>query len=149
MISGYTGGTREHPIYDTVCLGTTGHAEAVEITFDPEVITYQTLLEAFFLLHDPTTLNRQGADIGTQYRSAIFFHSDEQRAIAENIMRMESEKRGQSIATELTASSKFWPAEKQHQVYYDANREAPYCRLVIDPKITKLTKAFADKLKSE
>jgi len=135
--SGYTGGTKENPSYEDISSGTTGHAEANQITFDPKVISYKTVLEVFFKLHDPTTLNQQGADKGAQYRSVIFYHSEDQKKIAEE---MKSKITG--AVTEIIPAGKFYMAEKHHQDYYSQNRSAPYCKLVIDPKIQKLYKEF-------
>lgn len=140
VVSGYMGGTVEDPTYKQVCTGTTGHAEVAQITFDPAVITFEELLEVFWKSHDPTTKDRQGADRGTQYRSAVFYHSDAQRKAAEASL----EKKDASgdlpapIVTEITAASTFWPAEDYHQEYYRLNREQPYCRAVIRPKLEKL-----------
>lgn len=137
--SGYTGGHVENPTYREVCSGTTGHAEAVRITYDPAKTSYRELLEIFFEIHDPTTLNRQGADVGPQYRSAIFYHSDEQREIAESVMAelQESEWPGQPIVTELQPAGAFYLAEPEHHEYYRRNPNAPYCRVVIAPKVAK------------
>ena len=136
--SGYMGGHVKNPSYEAVCTGATGHAEIVQITFDPNVIEYKTLLDWLWRLHDPTTLNRQGADRGTQYRSAIFYHSEDQRRIAE---ASKTEAQGQfedPIVTEITAASEFYPAENYHQDYYRLNQAAPYCQMVIRPKLEKL-----------
>lgn len=140
VTSGYMGGSVDNPTYQQVCEGTTGHAEVVQVTFDPGAITYQKLLEYFWKLHDPTTLNRQGNDFGTQYRSAIFYHSEEQRIAAEESKRAvdASEASGDPIVTEITGASRFYPAEDDHQDYYRANRQQPYCRAVIVPKLDKL-----------
>jgi len=140
VISGYTGGHTPNPTYAQVCSGTTGHAEAVQVTFDPDVLSFSQLLEAFFSVHDPTTLNRQGPDIGTQYRSAIFYHTPEQKAEVERMTR-ELEASGawaNPIVTEIEPLSMFYPAEEYHQQYYRNNPEQPYCRLVIAPKLAKL-----------
>lgn len=134
---GYCGGTVENPTYEAVCSGQTGHAEAIQIKFDPKVITFAKLLEIFFKLHDSTTLNRQGNDVGTQYRSAIFYHSPKQKKIAEAV-----KSKIKNAVTEITAFTNFYPAEDYHKNYYDANRSLPYCQLVIDPKIQKLYKEF-------
>jgi len=149
VVSGYAGGTVATPTYQEVCNGTTGHAEAVQITFDPATISFAELLEVFWRTHDPTTLNRQGADSGTQYRSAIFFHGEQQRESAERSKR-EADAAGlwpDPIVTEITPFTCFYPAEDYHQDYYRLNSFQPYCRVVIDPKIAKLRKDFADKLK--
>ena len=147
--SGYMGGRVEHPSYDDVCRGGTGHAEVVQIRFDPAQLGYRDLLEVFFMIHDPTTPNRQGNDIGTQYRSAIFYHSPEQRAIAEQVIaRMAAAKlwRG-PIVTEVASASTFWVAEDYHQEYFSRNPQLSYCMLVVDPKVSKFRKHFRDRLK--
>ena len=151
VVSGYTGGTVAHPTYEQVSLGKTGHAEAVQITFDPAVISYQKLVDVFWHLHDPTTPNQQGADIGPQYRSIIFYHDDKQRRIAE-----ESKKRIEQsgmyknqIATEIVPYTTFYPAEEYHQNFYEQHASASYCRIVIDPKLRKLMKEFREDLKPE
>ncbi len=146
---GYTGGTIPDPSYELVCGGTTGHAEAVRIVFDSEVVSYRELLEVFFTVHDPTTLNRQGGDVGTQYRSAIYTASPAQKAVAEEVIaRM---KTGgiwaDPIVTEVTPLEVFYPAEVTHQEYYALHPEQPYCRMVIAPKVAKFRKQFIDKLK--
>jgi peptide-methionine (S)-S-oxide reductase len=150
-ISGYTGGQTENPTYEDVCSGTTGHAEAIQITFDPKVISFETLLHVFFKLHDPTTLNQQGNDVGTQYRSAIFYHNDKQKTEAEKV-KEEIEKSGMykdKIVTEISAFTKFYEAEGYHKNYFDRNSDAPYCRYVIDPKIQKLYKEFKEQVKKD
>jgi peptide-methionine (S)-S-oxide reductase len=149
VVSGYAGGKVEKPTYRQVCTGTTGYAEAVQITFDPEAISYEDLLEVFWRTHDPTTLNRQGADVGTQYRSAIFYHDDSQRAAAEKSKRA-AEAAGlwaDPIVTEIVPFTNFYEAEDYHQNYYRTNPDQTYCRLVIDPKIRKFHKEFQAKLK--
>jgi peptide-methionine (S)-S-oxide reductase len=149
VVSGYSGGSLDNPSYRQVCSGTTGHAEAAQITYDPEVISFEELLQVFWRTHDPTTLNRQGADEGTQYRSAIFHHDEVQKAIAER-SRQEADASGlwpNPIVTEIVPYTAFYPAEGNHQDYYRSNPNQPYCRVVIDPKIRKLRKEFADKLK--
>lgn len=140
VTSGYMGGTVEDPTYRQVCSGKTGHAEVVQVRFDPARISYGELLEWFFRLHDPTTLNRQGADVGTQYRSAIFTHSEEQRKAAETAKAtLEREGVfGKPIVTEITPASTFYPAEEDHQDYYRRNKQAGYCQVVIAPKLGKL-----------
>lgn len=150
VLSGYTGGKIANPTYREVCSGLTGHAEAVQVKFDPKVISFETILNVFFTMHDPTTLNRQGADIGTQYRSAIFYHSESQKSIAENtIKQLESEGVYKDIVTEITPAVEFYIAESNHQNYYNQNRlENSYCTAVIDPKVNKLRKKFAHLLKS-
>lgn len=147
--SGYSGGVIANPTYREVCSGKTEHAEVVNITFDPQQISLEDILEVFFTLHDPTTLNRQGADVGTQYRSAIFYHSEAQKEIAEKVIAtLNSEQAFESpIVTEVTKFSVFYKAEDYHQQYYDLNKEQPYCKAVIKPKVEKLHKVFKDKLK--
>ncbi len=146
---GYTGGDVVNPTYEQVCTGTTGHAEVIQIEYDPAEITYPELLEVFWKTHDPTTLNRQGADVGTQYRSAVFYHNEEQRKTAEKFKaELNSAKVFTNpIVTEITELEKFYSAEKYHHNYYDDNPAQPYCSFVITPKIDKLQKVFADKLK--
>lgn len=148
---GYTGGKLENPSYEAVCSGNTGHAEAVKIVFDPHVISLETLLEVFWKLHDPTTLNRQGADSGTQYRSAIFYANDQQKnsALVSKQGLENSHIYPNPVITEITKLETFYPAENYHNNYYDNNRNQGYCRLVIDPKIQKLYKDFAHNLKKE
>jgi peptide-methionine (S)-S-oxide reductase len=150
VVSGYAGGHVEHPSYDEVCNGTTGHAEVVQVTFDPNVISYQDLLEVFWRTHDPTTLNRQGGDIGTQYRSAIFYHDEEQQRLAEQSKAETnaSELWPDPIVTEIVPFTAFYEAESYHHNFYRQNPNQPYCRAVIDPKIRKLRKEFGDKLAS-
>ena len=140
VVSGFMGGEVEDPSYEEVCSGRTGHAEVVQVTFDPRVLPYEHLLEWFWRLHDPTTLNRQGADVGTQYRSAIFAHSDAQLAAARaSKERLEREQAfDDPIVTEIVPASAFWPADEHHQDYYRNNKEAGYCRVVIAPKLGKL-----------
>lgn len=138
-VSGYMGGSVADPTYEQVCSGTTGHAEVVQVVYDPKKITTPRILDWFWDLHDPTTLNRQGADVGTQYRSAIFFSSDEQRQIAEESKEVAQKDFKDPIVTEVTKASTFYPAEKYHQDYYFENRSKnPYCRAVIEPKLRKL-----------
>lgn len=144
MRPGYSGGKIANPTYEQVCSGSTGHAEAIQIKFDSKIISYEKLLEVFFKLHDPTTLNRQGADYGTQYRSSIFYHNEEQKKEAE-IVKNDIEKSGiyeGNIVTEIVPFKSFYEAENYHKNYYDANKSLPYCQLVIDPKIQKLYKEF-------
>lgn len=150
VVSGYTGGTTINPNYKAVCMGTTGHAEVVQIEFDPTVITFKELLGVLWHTHDPTTLNQQGNDVGTQYRSAIFYHSDTQRSIAEE-SKAEMDKSGMwddPIVTEITEIDVFYPAEDYHQNYFELNPRQAYCQFVIHPKMKKFTKEFKDKLKS-
>ena len=149
-VSGYEGGQTPNPTYNQVCSGTTGHAECVEVTYDPQKITYQELLEAFFRSHDPSTLNRQGADVGTQYRSVIFYHNDEQKRLAETA-KAELDKAGaynDPIVTEISAAQTFYPAEAYHQSYFANNPNQGYCAFVIAPKLDKFKKVFREKLKS-
>jgi len=149
-VSGYSGGTTKNPTYNEIGTGETGHAECLQIVYDPAKVTFDELLEVFWETHDPTTLNRQGADAGTQYRSAIFYHTAEQKEKAENYKTL-LDKSGafdRSIVTEITAYSKFYPAEDYHQQYYENNNNTnPYCRVVIQPKLDKFRKVFKDKLK--
>ncbi len=147
VVSGYTGGQVADPSYELVCTGTTGHAEAVQVTFDPDVISFSELLEVFFTIHDPTTLNRQGGDVGTQYRSAIFYHSPEQRATAEEVLAQVQRIWSDPIVTEVSAFDTFYPAEDSHQDYYANNRSQPYCQIVIAPKVARARKEFLEKLK--
>lgn len=150
VVSGYTGGTTVNPNYKAVCMGMTGHAEVIQIEFDSEVISFEELLEVFWQTHDPTTLNRQGNDEGTQYRSVIYYHSDEQHKIAEkskNDLEI-SDTWQDPIVTELTKIDVFYPAEDYHQNYFKLNSTQPYCLLVIHPKLKKFTKDFKEKLKS-
>ena len=150
VMSGYSGGKTENPTYEQVCQGFTGHAEAIQITFDPKIISYEKLLQVFFKLHNPTTLNQQGNDIGTQYRSAIFYNDDKQKQIAEKI-KEETAKSGaykDALVTEIAPFTKFYQAEGYHKNYYERNSSAPYCQYVIDPKIQKLYKEFRKEVKT-
>jgi peptide-methionine (S)-S-oxide reductase len=151
VVSGYAGGAADNPIYEMVCSGLTGHAEACQVTFDPRRITYAELLEVFWKTHDPTTLNRQGNDVGTQYRSVIFCHDAEQQRLAESYRaKLDAEHIWhQPIVTEIVPYVRFWPAEDYHQSYYRDNPGKEYCALVITPKIEKFRKAFKDRLKQE
>lgn len=149
--SGYTGGTVENPTYYEIAEGTTGHAEALQVEYDPDIISFETLLRIFFATHDPTTLNRQGYDIGTQYRSEIFYHDDQQKQIAEKLIK-ELDSSGEfddPIVTALSPYTTFYPAEKEHTNYYDNNPNAPYCRIIIDPKVRKLLKLYDKEVKEE
>jgi len=149
VIPGYVGGQAANPSYRDVCGGTTGHAEAVQITFDPDAISFRDLLEIFFSIHDPTTLNSQGADVGTQYRSAIFYHTPEQKLEAERIIS-ELEASGvwaQPMVTEVRPLAEFYPAEQYHHHYYRRNPEQGYCQVVIAPKMAKFHQKFAAKLR--
>jgi peptide-methionine (S)-S-oxide reductase len=147
--SGYSGGHVPHPTYQQVCEGDTGHAEVVQITFDPEIISYRDLLRVFFTIHDPTTLNRQGNDIGTQYRSAIFYHDEEQKKIAEEVIaELEAAHVWDDpIVTEVTPFEAFYRAEDYHQEYFVRNRFQPYCQFVVAPKVAKFRQKFTEKLK--
>ena len=149
--SGYTGGQIPNPTYEDISTGNSGHAEAVQITFDPTVIRYETLLEVFFKLHDPTTLNQQGADIGTQYRSAVFFHDEEQKKSAEEAIKKVNESHiySDSVVTEVVPATEFYNAEQYHDNYYNNNKSQGYCSIVIDPKIHKLFKEFKQLVKDE
>jgi len=151
VVSGYSGGTVENPTYEQVCTGKTGHAEVTQITYDPKVITYDELLEVFWKTHDPTTLNRQGNDVGTQYRSVIFYHNVEQKRLAKKYKEElnKSEIWDKPIVTEIVPFTNFYPAENYHQNYYDNNPSQPYCSFVITPKVEKFEKVFKDKLKNK
>lgn len=147
--SGYAGGTVPNPTYYEVCGGETGHAEAVRVTFNPDVLSYRDLLRVFFTIHDPTTLNRQGNDVGTQYRSAIFYHDEEQKRVAGEVMS-EIEAAGiwsAPLVTELQPFEAFYPAEDYHQEYFKKNPWQPYCRVVVAPKVAKFRQTFAERLK--
>lgn len=150
VMSGYSGGTTKDPTYQEVSSGSTGHAEVVELTFDPSEITLAEILQIFFTLHDPTTLNRQGADIGTQYRSAIFYRDDIQKATAQAVIKEfdDAGTWGDPIVTEVAPFEAFYPAEEYHKNYYKNNPDQAYCRIVIEPKVTKLRKMFLDKLRT-
>jgi peptide-methionine (S)-S-oxide reductase len=147
--SGYAGGAVPNPTYRAVCTGTTGHAEVVQVTYDPDVISYREILQVFFTIHDPTTLNRQGADVGSQYRSAIFYHNQEQKETAEAVIaELEKEKLWHNpIVTQVAPLEAFYVAEDYHQEYYKYNSMQPYCQFVIRPKVVKFRKAFVEKLK--
>jgi len=149
VVSGYAGGRVPNPSYEMVCTGTTGHAEVVQIIFDPKIVSFKEILEVFFTIHDPTTLNRQGSDVGTQYRSAIFYHTPEQKVTAEQVIaELNSEHVWDgSIITELKPFEEFYPAEAYHQEYFKKNPNQSYCRVVIAPKVTKFRKQFLDKLR--
>lgn len=150
VVSGYTGGFASDPTYKQVCTGTTGHAEAIEIHFDPAIISFEQLLEVFFTAHDPTTPNRQGNDIGTQYRSAVFYLDDEQKTIAEQmIARVDAENWWPDpVVTEVTSASTFYPAEDYHQYYYANNPRQPYCMAVAAPKVAKIRAKYSALLKA-
>jgi len=149
VVSGYTGGSVADPTYQDVCSGDTGHAEAVQIDFDPQVISFAQLLDVYWRIHDPTTMNRQGADYGSQYRSAIFVHDERQRQVAEASLRQIGQEGiwPDPIVTEINDADTFYPAELYHQDYYNVNTMQPYCRMVIEPKLRKLRSLFADKYK--
>ncbi|HEX8891345.1 MAG TPA: peptide-methionine (S)-S-oxide reductase MsrA [Pyrinomonadaceae bacterium] len=148
--SGYSGGDVSNPTYRQVCSGTTGHAEVVQVTFDPDVVSFREILEIFFAIHDPTTLNSQGADVGTQYRSAIFYHSPEQKEVAEKLIgELNAEGIWDApIVTEVVPFEKFFVAEDYHQEYFAQNPSQPYCRAVVAPKVAKFRQKFLGKLKS-
>ena len=150
VVSGYSGGQVTNPSYEAVCTGETGHAETVQVTFDPRVVSFRQLLEVFFTTHDPTSLNRQGADVGTQYRSAIFYHNPEQKAVAEQLIHeLESEQVwGKPIVTELKPFGTFYPAEAYHQEYFKRNPYQGYCMAVIAPKVAKFRKHYLEMLKN-
>lgn len=151
VVSGYSGGHKDNPTYQEVCSETTGHAEVVQIRFDPSAISFKEILQVFFTVHDPTTLNRQGNDIGTSYRSAIFYHSDEQKRIAEETIA-EVNAEGiydNRIVTELAAFDKFWPAENYHQEYFANNPNQPYCAAVVAPKVAKFRQKYTSRLKKQ
>lgn len=148
VVSGYSGGSVKNPSYKEVCTGTTGHAEVVQITFAPEIISYDELLEIFWQTHDPTTFNRQGNDVGPQYRSVVFYHTEEQRQIAEKYKKQldQSGTWENPIVTEISPYTEFYPAEEEHQNYYNLNKMQPYCALVIRPKLEKFKKVFSEKI---
>ncbi|HKJ02463.1 MAG TPA: peptide-methionine (S)-S-oxide reductase MsrA [Longimicrobiales bacterium] len=151
VVSGYAGGDVTNPTYEAVCSGTTGHAEVVQVRFDPSILGYRDILEIFFGIHDPTTPNRQGADVGTQYRSAIFYHSPEQRATALRLIG-ELEADGVwdgSIVTEVVPLEAFYPAEDYHEAYFERNGSQPYCQVVVAPKVAKFRQRFAHRLRDE
>jgi peptide-methionine (S)-S-oxide reductase len=147
--SGYSGGRRENPTYEQVCSGATGHAEVIQITFDPQVISFKQILEVFFTVHDPTTLNRQGADVGTQYRSVIFYHDEEQRRVAQEVIKkLDADAVWNApIVTELAPFEKFYVAEDYHQEYFRLNSAQPYCRMVVAPKVAKFREHYREQLK--
>lgn len=150
VISGYTGGKVKDPSYREICGGRTGHAEVAQITFDSTIITFEEILQVFWTCHDPTTLNRQGADVGTQYRSAIFYHDEAQRQTAEESKKTldNSGAFDDPVVTEITALGAFYKAEDAHQNYYNSNREQPYCQFVVKPKVEKIKRVFAERLKT-
>ena len=148
VTSGYAGGRRPNPTYEQVCTGTTGHAEVAQVEFDPAVVSYRDLLDVFFTIHDPTTLNQQGADVGTQYRSAIFFHSPEQQRDANDAIAEAQKTWDDPIVTEIVPLTQFYPAEEYHKDYYVRNPNQGYCRVVIAPKVAKARQHFLAKLKA-
>jgi len=151
VLPGYAGGTVKNPSYDEVCMENTGHAESIQVKFDPRIISFEKILNIFWHTHNPTTLNRQGNDIGTQYRSAIFFHDEKQKTIAEK-SKKDIEQAGlykDPIVTEITPFKNFYIAEDYHKNYYDKHQEAPYCNFVIDPKIHKLLQQYRNDMKEE
>jgi peptide-methionine (S)-S-oxide reductase len=147
--SGYMGGKTANPTYEEVCSGQTGHAEVTQLTFDPSAVSFKEILEVFFVIHDPTTLNRQGNDVGTQYRSAVFYHSPEQKSAAEQVIANLNSARiyDDPVVTEIAAASKFYVAEDYHQEYYRRNPGQPYCAYVVRPKVAKFRKHFLERLK--
>jgi peptide-methionine (S)-S-oxide reductase len=149
VVSGYIGGKTKNPTYKDICTGETGHAEAIQITYNPKEVAYEDLLEVFFGTHDPTTLNRQGADVGTQYRSEIFYHSEAQKVKAENYIELLVKEKlyDKSIVTKISSATQFYPAEDYHQNYYNQNSSQGYCQMVIAPKLEKLHKYYKSKLK--
>jgi peptide-methionine (S)-S-oxide reductase len=149
VTSGYTGGTTGNPTYEEVCTDKTGHAEAVQLAFNPDKISYREILQIFFSVHDPTTLNRQGADVGTQYRSAIFYHNDRQRAVAEEVIGELNEAHlwKKPIVTQVVPLDKFYPAEDYHREYFSRHPEQSYCQVVISPEVDKFRKQWAKRLK--
>ena len=148
--SGYSGGTTKNPSYEDVCSDQTGHAEVIQVTFDPKVISYRELLQIFFSVHDPTTLNRQGHDVGSQYRSVIFYHDEDQKKVASEVISEISREKiwgSKPIVTELKPLETFYPAEDYHQEYFKKNPAQPYCQVVVAPKVSKFRKAYFDRLK--
>ncbi|MEM6830980.1 MAG: peptide-methionine (S)-S-oxide reductase MsrA [Bacteroidota bacterium] len=147
--SGYTGGDVENPTYEAVCTGKTGHAEVIQVEYDPSVVSYTELLEVFWNTHDPTTLNKQGNDVGTQYRSAVFYHDEEQKKLAEAYKEKLDRKEiwKDPIVTEITELTEFYPAESYHEDYFNKNGNQPYCSFVVAPKVKKFKEVFSDKLK--
>jgi peptide-methionine (S)-S-oxide reductase len=149
VVSGYSGGTVANPTYQQVCTGTTDHAEVVQVTFDPRAVSFREILEVFFTIHDPTTLNRQGADVGTQYRSAIFYHSPAQRETAEQVIADLTAEQlwPDPVVTEIVPLTEFYAAEEYHRDYFERNPYQPYCMAVVAPKVAKFRKKFLDRLK--
>jgi peptide-methionine (S)-S-oxide reductase len=151
VVSGYSGGHVDKPTYEEVCSGSTGHAEVCQVSYDPQKVSYDTLLEVFWKTHDPTTRNRQGNDVGSQYRSVIFYHDEEQKKLAEEYKRRLDAEHiwDRSIVTEIVSFTRFWPAEDYHQNYYNSNSGKAYCSLVITPKLEKFLKVFSDRIKQD
>jgi len=149
VVSGYTGGTTVNPTYEQVCTGKTGHAESVQVSYNPSKLSYREILEIFFSVHDPTTLNRQGADVGTQYRSAIFYHNEQQKRVAEELIRELGKANlwDKPIVTQIVPLETFYPAEDYHQEYFSRHPEQAYCQMVISPKISKFRKQWKEHLK--
>jgi peptide-methionine (S)-S-oxide reductase len=149
VVPGYSGGSIKNPAYREVCSGRTGHAEVVQISYDPEIVSYKEILEVFFMTHDPTTLNRQGNDVGTQYRSAIFYHDEKQKETAREVVQsFEKEKvYDQPLVTEITPFEAFYEAEETHKDYFERNEKQPYCQFIVAPKVAKFKEIFKDKLK--
>ena len=149
VVSGYAGGHKENPTYEEVCSGETGHAEVVQVTYDPEAITYRDLLKVFFSIHDPTTVDRQGADVGTQYRSIVLYENDRERSLVEAMIReLEEENLFEDpIVTQVAPLKRFYPAEKEHQDFYRRNPRQPYCQAVVAPKLAKFRKEWTDRLR--
>ena len=149
VVSGYAGGDVANPTYRQICTGRTGHAEVVQVTFDPDVVSYREILQIFFTTHDPTTLNRQGADVGTQYRSVVFYHDDEQKRIAEEVIQAfeDDDVWGKPFVTQVEPLPTFYRAEDYHQHYFAQNPNQPYCQAVIAPKVSKLRRQYMEKLK--
>jgi len=151
VVSGYMGGRAANPTYEQVCGGRTGHAEVVQLSFDPSVVSFREVLQVFFVIHDPTTLNRQGNDVGTQYRSAIFYHTPEQKTVAEEVVADLTRDKlfGGPIVTEIVPAATFYPAEDYHQEYFARNSSQPYCQYVVAPKVAKFRKQFLERLKQK
>lgn len=149
VVPGYSGGNIKNPAYREVCTGRTGHAEVVQITYDPDIVSFREILEVFFMTHDPTTLNRQGNDVGTQYRSAIFYHDEEQKETAREVVKsFEKEKiYDQPVVTEITPFEAFYEADEAHKDYFERNEEQPYCQFIVAPKVAKFKEIFKNKLK--
>lgn len=149
VVPGYSGGNIKNPAYREVCTGRTGHAEVVQITYDADIVSFHEILEVFLMTHDPTTLNRQGNDVGTQYRSAVFYHDEKQKEVAENVIHLFEKENvyDNPIVTEITPFGAFYKAEDDHKDYFERNEDQPYCQFVVAPKVAKFRKIFKDKLK--